>query len=87
VENYHGEASGEGDFGSYGHYSKPFTLLFFFHRGQDREECGLMERILAQCMWSSTTKVGMGSATAANGWVFVVGRYNPQGNWTGSKPY
>lgn len=46
-----------------------------------------MERILAQCMWSSTTKVGMGSATAANGWVFVVGRYNPQGNWTGSKPY
>ena len=88
VESYHGEAIGDGDFGSYGHYSKSLTLLCFTENEREkREESGLMERIPAQCMWSSTTKVGMGSATAANGWVFVVGRYNPQGNWTGSKPY
>lgn len=36
VENYHGEAIGEGDFGSYGHYSKPFTLLFFSPRTRQR---------------------------------------------------
>lgn len=41
----------------------------------------------AQCMWSSTTHVGMGIATAKNGWVFVVGRYSPPGNFVGSKPY
>ncbi|KAI1369846.1 glycoside hydrolase family 128 protein [Xylaria arbuscula] len=40
-----------------------------------------------QCMWKSTTKVGMASAKDAKGGVYVVGRYSPPGNWTGQKPY
>ncbi|TPX17762.1 uncharacterized protein E0L32_002863 [Thyridium curvatum] len=40
-----------------------------------------------QCMWHSTTKVGMASATDKKGGVFVVGRYSPPGNWSGQKPY
>ncbi|KAK8118201.1 uncharacterized protein PG998_006482 [Apiospora kogelbergensis] len=36
-----------------------------------------------QCMWKSTTKVGMGSAKGSNGWTYVVGRYSPwQLYWT-----
>ncbi|KAK6821825.1 hypothetical protein PG987_014650 [Apiospora arundinis] len=30
-----------------------------------------------QCMWKSTTKLGMGSAKGSNGWTYVVGRYSP----------
>ncbi|KAH6643332.1 CAP domain-containing protein [Truncatella angustata] len=60
-KNYHGEPIGQGNFGSYGHYT--------------------------QCMWKSTTKVGMGSAKDAKGGVYIVGRYSPTGNWTGQKPY
>ncbi|KAI0483595.1 glycoside hydrolase family 128 protein [Xylaria cf. heliscus] len=60
-KNYHGEPIGQGDFGSYGHYT--------------------------QCMWKSTTKLGMGWAKDAKGGVYVVGRYSPPGNVTGQKPY
>ncbi|KAI0873424.1 glycoside hydrolase family 128 protein [Hypoxylon argillaceum] len=60
-KNYHGEPIGQGDFGSYGHYT--------------------------QCMWKSTTRVGMGLAKDAKGGVYVVGRYSPPGNVTGQKPY
>ncbi|KAI1758130.1 glycoside hydrolase family 128 protein [Xylaria castorea] len=60
-KNYHGEPIGQGDFGSYGHYT--------------------------QCMWKSTTKLGMGSAKDAKGGVYIVGRYSPPGNVTGQKPY
>ncbi|KAI1652484.1 glycoside hydrolase family 128 protein [Daldinia decipiens] len=60
-KNYHGEPIGQGDFGSYGHYT--------------------------QCMWKSTTKLGMGSAKDAKGGVYIVGRYSPPGNFTGQKPY
>ncbi|KAJ2992536.1 hypothetical protein NUW58_g2130 [Xylaria curta] len=60
-KNYHGEPIGQGDFGSYGHYT--------------------------QCMWRSTTKLGMGWAKDAKGGVYVVGRYSPPGNITGQKPY
>ncbi|KAJ8126221.1 hypothetical protein O1611_g7418 [Lasiodiplodia mahajangana] len=60
-KNYHGEPIGQGDFGSYGHYT--------------------------QCMWKSTTKVGMGWAKDAKGGVYVVGRYSPPGNVVGQKPY
>lgn len=42
---------------------------------------------LAQCMWKSTTRVGMGLAKDAKGGVYVVGRYSPPGNVTGQKPY
>lgn len=40
-----------------------------------------------QCMWNSTTKVGMAQATDSKGGVFVVGRYEPAGNWVGQKPF
>ncbi|KAI0540309.1 glycoside hydrolase family 128 protein [Xylaria digitata] len=60
-KNYHGEPIGQGDFGSYGHYT--------------------------QCMWKSTTKIGMGWAKDAKGSVYVVGRYSPPGNMVGQKPY
>ncbi|KAK9420530.1 putative Glycoside hydrolase family 128 protein [Seiridium unicorne] len=60
-KNYHGEPIGQGDFGSYGHYT--------------------------QCMWKSTTKLGMGSAKDSKGGVYIVGRYSPPGNITGQKPY
>ncbi|KAI1206081.1 glycoside hydrolase family 128 protein [Annulohypoxylon truncatum] len=60
-KNYHGEPIGQGDFGSYGHYT--------------------------QCMWKSTTKLGMGSAKDAKGGVYTVGRYSPPGNIVGQKPY
>ncbi|KAI9713372.1 MAG: hypothetical protein M1812_006650 [Candelaria pacifica] len=59
--NYHGEAIGQGDFQSYGHYT--------------------------QCVWKSTTKVGMAKAQAANGKWFTVARYSPPGNYVGQKPY
>ncbi|CAJ2507690.1 Uu.00g088760.m01.CDS01 [Anthostomella pinea] len=60
-KDYHGEPIGQGDFGSYGHYT--------------------------QCMWKSTTKLGMGWAKDSKGGVYIVGRYSPPGNWTGQKPY
>ncbi|KAI1097599.1 glycoside hydrolase family 128 protein [Jackrogersella minutella] len=60
-KNYHGEPIGQGDFGSYGHYT--------------------------QCMWKSTTKLGMASAKDAKGGVYIVGRYSPPGNIVGQKPY
>ncbi|KAI0154443.1 glycoside hydrolase family 128 protein [Xylariaceae sp. FL1272] len=61
AKNYHGEPIGQGDFGSYGHYT--------------------------QCMWKSTTKLGMGWAKDAKGGVYIVGRYSPPGNFIGQKPY
>ncbi|KAI1387875.1 glycoside hydrolase family 128 protein [Hypoxylon trugodes] len=60
-KNYHGEPIGQGNFGSYGHYT--------------------------QCMWRSTTKLGMASAKDAKGSVYIVGRYSPPGNVVGQKPY
>ncbi|KAI8964540.1 glycoside hydrolase family 128 protein [Daldinia sp. FL1419] len=60
-KNYHNEPIGQGDFGSYGHYT--------------------------QCLWRSTTKVGMASAKDAKGGVWIVGRYSPPGNWMGQRPY
>jgi hypothetical protein len=43
--------------------------------------------VKAQCMWHSTTNVGMGIAKDSKGNVYVVGRYSPPGNWSGQKPY
>ena len=41
----------------------------------------------AQCMWYSTTKIGMGAATDSDGNTYVVARYFPPGNFSGEKPY
>lgn len=78
-KNYHGEKIGEGNFGSYGHYSKLHRAL--------KENDYLLTRYQAQCMWHSTTKLGMGIAKDAKGNTYVVGRYSPPGNITGQKPY
>ncbi|KAI9691448.1 MAG: hypothetical protein M1822_007519 [Bathelium mastoideum] len=40
----------------------------------------------SQCVWSSTTQVGMGKASDESG-TFVVARYAPKGNVTGQKPF
>ncbi|KAI4232451.1 MAG: hypothetical protein LQ349_005002 [Xanthoria aureola] len=60
-QNYHGEKIGEGNFGSYGHFT--------------------------QCIWPSTTNVGIGMVQDRDGGWFVVGRYWPQGNWGGKDAY
>ena len=39
--------------------------------------------IQEQIVWRTTTRVGMGMATDANGQVFVVARYQKPGNWPG----
>jgi len=41
----------------------------------------------AQCLWKTTTEVGMGKATAEGGATYVVARYTPQGNMAGEKPF
>ena len=43
--------------------------------------------VVAQCMWHSTEKVGMGKARSKNGGTYVVARYTPQGNMGGEKPF
>ncbi|QIX00690.1 hypothetical protein AMS68_006207 [Peltaster fructicola] len=40
-----------------------------------------------QCMWKSTVRMAVAKATASNGSTYIVGRYTPQGNWTGQRPY
>ncbi|KAH6638523.1 CAP domain-containing protein [Truncatella angustata] len=40
-----------------------------------------------QVMWSSTNRIGMANATAANGGVYIVARYSPPGNYVGYRPY
>ncbi|ETS85910.1 hypothetical protein PFICI_03935 [Pestalotiopsis fici W106-1] len=40
-----------------------------------------------QCVWNTTTKIGMANATASNGGVYTVARYSPPGNYVGQKPY
>jgi pathogenesis-related protein 1 len=40
-----------------------------------------------QMVWSSTTAVGIGSATCSNGAIIVVANYNPPGNYLGQKAY
>lgn len=40
-----------------------------------------------QCVWNTTTKIGVANATAANGGVYTVARYSPPGNYVSYKPY
>lgn len=41
----------------------------------------------AQCLWHSTTDVGIGKAKSSSGATYIVGRYTPPGNVVGQKPY
>ena len=85
---YHHEKIGEGDFGSYGHYSEScFWWFFGAAAGTFVWMVLIWTACLAQCMWKSTTHVGMGEAKGANGWIWVVGRYSPEGNMLGQTPY
>ncbi|CAD6568745.1 MAG: hypothetical protein ASARMPREDX12_001820 [Alectoria sarmentosa] len=40
-----------------------------------------------QCIWPTTTAVGMASAVSSSGANFIVGRYSPPGNYTGTSAY
>ncbi|KAK3696067.1 Golgi-associated plant pathoproteinsis-related protein 1 [Vermiconidia calcicola] len=40
----------------------------------------------SQCLWASTTHVGMGKATSGKK-TYIVARYSPRGNVEGGKPY
>ncbi|KAL9135852.1 MAG: hypothetical protein Q9175_002941 [Cornicularia normoerica] len=40
-----------------------------------------------QCIWPTTTAVGMASAVSSSGANFIVGRYSPPGNWSGRSAY
>lgn len=40
-----------------------------------------------QCIWPTTTKVGLAAAKADNGATYIVGRYTPPGNWMGQTAY
>ncbi|KAH7361957.1 hypothetical protein B0T11DRAFT_279891 [Plectosphaerella cucumerina] len=70
---YGGQRVGDGNFASYGHYSKRMCP------GDTPYTC-LADHIIAQIVWKSTQKVGIASATDSQGRVFVVARYSPPGN-------
>ncbi|KAK5170293.1 uncharacterized protein LTR77_004880 [Saxophila tyrrhenica] len=40
-----------------------------------------------QCLWHSTTHVGMGKAKSGSGKTYIVARYSPRGNIQGGKPF
>lgn len=40
-----------------------------------------------QVVWSSTTEVGVGTATCESGAIIIVANYNPPGNYMGQKAY
>jgi len=40
-----------------------------------------------QMVWSSTTSVGIGQASCANGGIVIAAEYDPPGNYMGQKPY
>lgn len=85
AKNYHGEPIGQGNFASYGHYSKSSRSTL---RSCPAGRGTLANRVhAAQCMWKSTKKLGMASAKSAKGGTYIVGRYSPPGNWSGQKPY
>ncbi|KAI3399111.1 hypothetical protein diail_7690 [Diaporthe ilicicola] len=40
-----------------------------------------------QCIWPTTTKVGIAAGKAKDGSTYIVGRYTPPGNWMGQTAY
>jgi hypothetical protein len=40
-----------------------------------------------QMVWPSTTALGLGSANASNGYLYVCGRYEPEGNVFGESAW
>jgi hypothetical protein len=80
-KDYGGEKIGEGDFGKWGHFSELSLLAVSVH------PTTLTTCLSGQCLWHSTTHVGMGKATSKEGSTFIVARYTPQGNMAGEKPF
>ena len=76
---YHGEEIGQAN-ESCLHYSECTAILLTV------ANIHLLSAV-AQCMWHSTTHIGMGMATDSKGAVYIVGRYSPQGNIVGQKPF
>ncbi|MGW0839690.1 pathogenesis-related family 1 protein [Streptomyces sp. NPDC002787] len=40
-----------------------------------------------QLVWRGSTRVGAAKARCANGWTYVVARFDPPGNWMGRRPF
>lgn len=77
ASNYDGQVIPQGNFESYGHYSKCPILP------TSKTSClwfRFLTRQLAQSMWKSTSKIGMALAVGSNGWTYVVAHYDPVGN-------
>lgn len=81
--NYHGENIPDGDFAKYGHYTQVCFLI------RPRVPCSIviLTTLCDQCIWPTTTKLGMAAAKASNGATYIVGRYTPPGNWMGQNAY
>lgn len=78
-KNYKGQKIPEGDFASYGHWSTYFfrSIICLIR----------IPRAIAQCMWKSSTKIGIGAASNGKGGYYTAARYSPPGNYAGQKPY
>ncbi|CZT25652.1 uncharacterized protein RCC_11321 [Ramularia collo-cygni] len=63
-----------------GHFSRPETIYYV-------ALCSTNAGFAAQCVWHSTTHLGMGKAKSKSGLTYVVARYTPPGNIVGQKPY
>lgn len=79
--NYHGEKIADGNFGSYGHY----TQVSLYAKVSNSFNLPMARR--EQCIWPTTTKVGIAAAKASNGATYIVARYTPPGNWWGQNAY
>jgi hypothetical protein len=80
-KKYNNEVIPQGNFAEYGHYSMMSP--------SPDEPTKLSDRTtpLAQCMWKTTTKVGIATASDGKGAWFTVARYSPPGNYVGQRPY
>lgn len=79
--NYHGEKIADGNFGSYGHYTQVSLDASMLNH------LNLLMTCYKQCIWPTTTRVGIAAAKASNGATYIVARYTPPGNWWGQNAY
>lgn len=77
--SYKGEKIGEGRLEEYENFCKRMERIRFCFFS--------LTEFTAQCLWHSTTHVGMGKAKAQDGRTYIVARYSPRGNIAGEKPF
>ena len=90
----HSEVRGENLFGGSGKAFSPGDVVnswgnekdFYSGQAVDAQNVETFGHY-TQMVWSTTTNVGCGVATAANGTMVWVCRYSPAGNIIGEKPY